>query len=162
MKRTKFLIVALALVPWPALAESKDHHAHGHDHAAHDEPDGLKLDNGKKWKGDRSLRQGMERIRKAFAPLAAKIHRGDSPAESYASLAKETGAATDFIFGNCRLGPEADAVLHVLLARILGGRAEMEMAEKEKKRAGARKVLAALEDYPRYFQHPGWKPLPRH
>lgn len=163
MKRILCLIVALFSIPGEAPAtKSSSSHVYSHTHADHRAAAGLKLNKGKKWNGDASLRQGMERIRAAFAPVATKLHRGDAPAEGYATLAKETAEATDFIFKNCQLDPEADAVLHVLLSRVLEGSSAMNLGTEKEKLSGAQKVILALVDYPTFFEHKGWKPLPGH
>ena len=53
-----------------------------------------------------------------------------------------------------------ERVLHLVLADL--GAGIEAMAGKSKgsdPRRGAAKVLGALEDYGRYFDHPGWKPM---
>lgn len=163
MKQVSYLLVALLSIPGEAsVANSGASPIHSHTHEAHGATAGLKLNKGKKWNGDASLRQGMERIRAAFAPVATQLHQGDAPAEGYAALAKETAEATDYIFKNCKLKPEADAVLHVLLSRVLEGSSAMEIGAEKEKLAGAQKVVAALVDYPKFFKHIGWKRLPGH
>jgi len=161
MKQVSYLLVALLSIPGEASdANSSTSPVHSHTHVNHRDTAGLKLNKGKKWRGDASLRQGMERIRAAFAPVATKLHYGESPDEGYAGLANETAEATGYIFKNCNLNPEADAVLHVLLSRILEGSSAMKIGEEKEKLAGAQKVVAALMDYPKFFEHKGWKRLP--
>ncbi|MEW6098304.1 MAG: hypothetical protein AB1666_03865 [Pseudomonadota bacterium] len=60
---------------------------------------------------------------------------------------------------NCKLPPEADAALHGILAQIAQGTDAMAGKSKTKPRDGALKVVAALDEYGRTFDHPGWKKL---
>jgi hypothetical protein len=60
---------------------------------------------------------------------------------------------------NCKLDPEADANLHIILEQILEGAEALQGKEKKNPRAGANRVVAALNDYGKYFDHPGWKKL---
>jgi hypothetical protein len=58
---------------------------------------------------------------------------------------------------NCKLTPEADAVLHVVVADLLAGADQMKSGTDAA--AGAHKVVTAANEYSRYFDHPGWKVL---
>ncbi len=137
----------LALGGAQSLAADTHEHAHGKSHEA-----GLSLDHGKKWATDESLRKGMSEIRAAMAAKA--------PGNNLAAAGEKVSAQLSYIFKNCKLKPEADAMLHVLLARILGGAASMkENAKPAEQAKGAEAVREALLDYPRFFDHPGWKPL---
>jgi cytochrome c556 len=67
-----------------------------------------------------------------------------------------------FIEQNCRLNPQADAVLHLILAEIMEGVETMRIKQTNmEKREGFFKVLDALDNYNRYFNHPGWQPIAR-
>jgi hypothetical protein len=65
-----------------------------------------------------------------------------------------------YIVANCRLSPDADAMLHLVIAELLAGADAMEgKAKGANPGAGADKVIQALDDYGRHFDHPGWQPL---
>jgi hypothetical protein len=117
----------------------------------------LVLDNGRKWATDVPLRQGMDGIRTAMASRIPAIHAGKLKAADYQALGGEVEAHVADIVGNCKLSPEADAVLHVVVADLLAGADQMKSGKDAA--AGAHKVVVAANDYARYFDHPGWKPL---
>ncbi len=152
-----FFLLALVL-SWlhspflPVRAEEKDAHEH-HGTAAV----GLTLDDGKKWKTDEALREGMTKIKDALSPSLKLIHENKLGKQQYTELSDEIGVAVQSIFKNCKLEPKADAVLHVVLAKILKGSSEMKAGSTVKlRRTGAVEVLGALEQYAKYFDHPSW------
>lgn len=128
---------------------------HPHDAGAH----ALSLDHGKQWTTDASLRQGMTAIRDAVAADHQAIHGNTESAEQYRALAGKIDAQIASIVQDCKLAPAADAQLHVLLSDIVGGSEQMKGAAAQNRRQGAARVVGALETYPRYFDHPGWRPL---
>src|SRR5574340_1797005 len=109
------LSAAVLLNAGAAFAE-EHHHAHDDGKTAQ-----LTLDNGKKWATDDSLRQGMSRIRDALNAELPAIHAGKATAEQYRALAQKTNDQLAFLFQNCKLDREADAMLHVVLADIIAG-----------------------------------------
>ncbi len=129
--------------------------AHSHEHGA--APAKLTLNEGKKWATDAPLRQGMENIRKYMDTSLRDIHEGKLSAAKYGELAKKVNGEVGGIVANCKLEPEADAQLHLVIADIGEGIEAMEgKAKKVKRQAGAVKVIGALEKYGAYFDHPGW------
>lgn len=150
----KALIIPVFLIASGAFAA--DHHSH----SAHPDAAKLELDNGKKWATDAALRDGMNQIRKLMAPQIHGIHKNTLKKEQYATLANGVSQATSNIFKNCKLNANADAVLHIILAQMLDGMKAMKTADKvDDQRAGAIKVVTALEQYPQYFSHEGWTSL---
>lgn len=141
----------LCLGAQPALAHD---HEHSHEAAG---PARLTLDNGHKWATDDSLRQGMTRIRDALNAELPAIHAGKATAEQYRALAQKTDGQIAFLFQNCKLKPEADAMLHVVLADIIAGANAMMGQDGGKAREGAEKIAHALDNYGSYFEHPGWR-----
>jgi Ni/Co efflux regulator RcnB len=131
--------------------------AHAHDDA---HPAKLRLDHGRKWKTDAPLREGMTRIRSLVAAKLPSAHAGTMGAAEYAALAAQVEVEVGNIVAKCKLAPEADAVLHVVVADLMGGTAAMAgrtpgvTAEK-----GLVQAVAAVNGYGRYFEHPGWKPI---
>jgi hypothetical protein len=60
----------------------------------------------------------------------------------------------------CKLKPDADAQLHLVVAELLQGADAMHgKTDKVTRQAGAVKVLGALETYAAYFDHPNWQPI---
>ena len=58
----------------------------------------------------------------------------------------------------CKLPPEADAQLHLVIADVIAGADAMKGAKDAKSgRAGLVKVDGALKSYAKHFDHPGWK-----
>lgn len=120
----------------------------------------LMLNNGKKWTTDAPLRKGMESIRAAMAAALPAIHTNKLSSAKYNALAQKTNNQVTYIVANCKLDPQADAQLHLIIADILSGVEAMQGKTKSiKRQTGAVKVLGALEKYDAYFDHPGWKPI---
>jgi hypothetical protein len=142
------LVGATIVVP----AGAAEHAGHQHEAGAH----ALKLNAGKKWTTDEPLRRGMEAIRRAIAADREAIHANTESAAQYKALAGKLDEQIAYIVGNCKLEPEADANLHVILADIIAGSDAMKAKDKRKRRSGALKVDASLKAYPEYFEHPGW------
>jgi len=155
----KQLFATVAMAAWlgvgaqTALAE--DHHSH---HGAG--PAQLTLNNGKKWATDNNLRQGMTSIRDALAEELPAIHGGKESAEQYRDLVKKVDDQIAFMVKNCKLDKDTDAMLHLVLARIIAGSDAMaEQKGNKGRRQGAEKIAHALEDYAAHFDHPGWHGL---
>jgi len=146
--------LALGLAATGVTAAEKDAHKHGADTVK------LTLDNGKKWATDEALRKGMGNIRTEMQASLHEIHEGKLTAAKYNELAKKVGTEVGGIVAECKLEPKADAQLHLVVAEMLDGIEVMEgKAKKVKRQAGAVKVVAALEKYGNYFDHPNWQPI---
>lgn len=145
MIRKTALAITLALAFGAPLAYGQASHDHGHGA----EEAKLVLNQGKKWTTDAPLRQGMENIRAALGS-----------GMKYGALAKTVNAEVAGIVQNCKLEPEADAQLHLVIADILAGVEAMEgKVEGETRREGAEKLAKALDAYGEHFDHAGWKRL---
>lgn len=136
-------------------------HDHDHDHGASAAtPSALALNQGRKWPTDASLRQGMGRIRDAMEAAMPAISAGKADTARFDAAAGQVNEQIAFMVQNCKLDKETDAMLHLVLAEIIAGAEAMEGKSKElDRRDGAVKVIDALENYDRYFDHPGWRPL---
>jgi hypothetical protein len=157
MRFRRWILTALfvTFIASPVRGAGSHNHSHG-DHAT----EGLSLDHGKKWPTDSSLRKGMTEIRAAMEAKADASHVSTLPAASYAQLGEKVSRSLSFIFKNCKLKPEADAMLHILLVRIQSGASKMKEETKPAEQVeGASAVAAALTEYPVFFNHPGWRPL---
>jgi hypothetical protein len=130
---------------------------------AHDGPDAVKLqlDAGRKWATDEPLRTGMSRIRGLVAPQLGAAHAGKLSAAQYAALASSIENEVAGIVANCKLEPKADAMLHVVIMEI--GTGTDAMAGKTPGVAPAEglvHVATAVNEYRRFFQHPGLAAIP--
>lgn len=150
------LALALAGLLATATAAEPGHH---HHHQAAAAPQQLALDNGSKWQTDQPLRDGMNRMRQLLAPQLAAIHHGRLGDAAYRQLGGQIEQQLADIVANCKLSPKADAMLHLLVAELQTGAAAMQGKGTLQPAAGAHKVVQALNNYGRYFQHPGWLTL---
>jgi hypothetical protein len=148
------LAAAVALVfAGPALAAGD-----AHEHGPQASEAKLVLDHGKKWQTDAPLRQGMENIRAAFSADLKAIHANKQSPQKFEALAAKVNGEVAGIVQNCKLEPEADAQLHIVVAELLAGAEAMEGKEQDvSRRAGAERVAKALNAYGKYFDHAGWK-----
>ena len=132
--------------------------AEPHQHAA-GEPAKLTLDHGRKWPTDEPLRRNMAEIRKALAASHTGIHTGTMTPAGYSALGALVEARVASIVSECKLEPAADANLHLIVAQLIAGADVMKAKSKIAPATGAEQVVRAVNDYGRYFDHPGWKPL---
>lgn len=135
-------LAILALAQGGALAAD-----HGHSHHAAAVPSGGVMPT------DAALRQGMDAIRDV---MADGLVRRPGP-DDYPRLASAIEAGIDRITKTCVLAPDADARLHLILARMIDGIDLMRGPQNQQ--AGVAKILTALDDYAQGFDHPGWRPF---
>lgn len=129
-----------------------------HQHGQGAAPAKLQLDHGKKWKTDEPLRRGMASIREIVHGAPAPLHKGTAKPEAYAEVGSRVEADVGRIVKECKLPPEADAQLHLVIADVIAGADAMKGAKDAKSgRAGLVKVDGALKSYAKHFDHPGWK-----
>lgn len=135
-----------------------DHAGQANEHRG--TPTQLELKAGKKLPTDATLRQAMDAIRASMDAALPGIHEHQFTAQQYRALASKIGAEVVAIIANCKLDPEADAQLHMVISDLLEGIEAMEGKSRTARReAVAVKVGAALEKYDRYFEHSGWQAL---
>lgn len=134
-------------------------HHDGHEHHA-DAPMQLALRaDGTKWPTDAPLRRGMEQIRQRIGAVLVGIHAGKLTAAQYGKLAEEVRGEINAVIANCKLDPQADAQLHIVVGEMLAGADKMTRKSASGRQRGAIAVVKALEDYAAHFEHPGWRPL---
>lgn len=133
--------------------------AEPHSHGGHAAAPGLELtlDHGRKWHTDEALRRGMAEMRRQAAASLPLIHERRFVAADYERLAAGIESQIDYVTANCKLSPEADMQLHVVLAEIID--AVGAMREKRAPEEGAVKLAQALDAYAAHFEHPGWEKL---
>lgn len=159
MKRKPLLILATLCLSFSGASFAAGNSAaHEHEHTA--SAASLQLNAGKQWETDGPLRQAMGNIRQVMAGALHDIHENRLSAKGYGKLAKKVEAEVGNIVANCKLGPQADEQLHIVVAELLGGAEEMSGKVKGGKRQnGAVKVIGALEKYSNYFDDSGFKPI---
>lgn len=140
-------LLALALVHGAATAAE---HSHAHSAPA---VGGNKTQTGTLLPTDAALRQGMEAIR---ATMATALTKRPGPAD-YPRIADAVEADIDRLAKTCQLPPDSDARLHQLLARMFDGLEALRGPENQQ--LGIARVLGALNEYGRVFDHPGWRPF---
>ena len=146
-------LAAVAMVTSLAALQARAQQAHEHAHAQAEAAVGLmKLNDGRKWPTDASLRGGMAAIESAFEADHAAIHAGKQSDAAYDALAGRIEAEVNSIIANCRLPPEADANLHYVIADLSKGISLMRGGDPAHTRHdGAALVHGALLAYGKYF-----------
>ena len=138
--------------PVPALAAE---HSHGAV-----TPHKLALDHGRKWSTDEPLRESMGRIQGLVAPKLAPAHAGKLDAAQYREIATQVETEVGNIVAKCKLEPQADAMLHIVVADMIKGADAMAGKDSKVPPAhGLVKVASAVNAYGSYFDHPGFKPI---
>lgn len=123
-----------------------------HEHVAHAQL-ALPAPPQQRWVADAALRDGMGRIHAALEQLRA-YEAGNGDIADARTQAAQIRRATDDIFAKCKLAPERDAVLHRMLAPLLGA---LQRFDADPRAVSQISVMrAAIADYPRYFDAPTW------
>ncbi len=154
-QRLAIAAVAAALALGAPVTFAADPHAHGVTAA----PAKLALDHGKKWTTDAPLRQRMGEIRALMAAQIDPIHKGKLAPATYATLGAAIESKVASIVAECKLPPEADAMLHLIVADLVAGADVMQGKAAGEPADGAHKVVTAANAYGRYFNDAAWKPL---
>lgn len=150
-------VLALAFVVAATVGAPVALAAGGHDHDV--AAPALKLDNGRRWRTDEPLRSGMTKIRAAVERELPAAHAGTLDNARYDALGTAVEGQIAYIVQKCRLEPAADAVLHGIIGELSDGVAVATGRAHGERRSGVVKMAAALENYAKYFDHPGWRPL---
>ncbi|MCK0509130.1 hypothetical protein [Aromatoleum anaerobium] len=156
--RTATALLAAGLITAGLAGFTPAFAAGGHDH------DGgtivLKLNAGSKWHTDAALQQGMLKIRAAVEHSLPAVHGGTFTDDQYRSLGHTVEKEIAYIVQNCRLAPEADTVLHGIIAELADG---VEVVTGTKaggdRSKGVLHLVGALDNYGTYFSHPAWTPV---
>lgn len=155
MKSPIALMLALALSSPLAVLAASDAHDHGKS-----APHKLELNAGKKWGTDDALRKAMSGIQTSVAQTLPAAHAGKASAADYDGFGKDVTAQVNYMVENCKLDPQADAQLHIIVADLMAGVEAAQGKHGEKKRAsGVVKVAQAANAYGKHFDHAGWKAI---
>ena len=154
--RRMYSLLGLALVAATPFVVAQDEHAtHAHGHEAHAATDAAPAP-GKRWAVDAPLQAGMAKIRTAVGSLSHH-ELGHLDAAQVQQLATTIEEQVQYLIANCKLDPKADAALHGIIAKLLAGAKALKDAPTDA--APVAKLRAALADYPKFFDDPGWQPL---
>ena len=114
---------------------------------------------GRRWQTDGRLRKYMAEIRAAVAAKHREIQDGTLTRADCQAIGTLVETRVASIVAECRLAPAADAGLHIIVAELTAGADTMLERTEARPAKGATRVVQALNDYGRQFNHPGWKPL---
>ncbi len=151
-------LVALGSVGTYCELRAETGKAHSHSETKSDPV--LKLNDGKKWETDTALREGMSQVKIQMESNLHAIHNNKLASGKYLEISKSISEQLGKIFKGCKLKPDADAMLHVILAQMISGANQMKSEKTIKlKREGAIKIISALGQYGEFFDHPSWVPI---
>lgn len=155
MKPVLVLAVATLLVTSGAtFANVSDPHAQHAQHAPVAAP-ATPATPAQRWKTDAPLRTGMREIRVAVDALQHGVH-GHLDDAQVVALATRVEQQIAYLVANCKLEPQADAALHVIIAELGTG------ARALREAPGDRDVVASMQSavasYPQQFDDPAWGP----
>lgn len=134
----------------PSVATAAEAHAHADAANAHQ----LTLDHGRKWQTDEALRTSMIQIRAALGELQSKQKAATGP--DFQAAGNRIDSAIGYIVANCRLEPEADRNLHLVLEHMVKGSDGLKASDPQQHSAGMAELADALHLYGEYFDHPAW------
>ncbi|TAN30332.1 MAG: hypothetical protein EPN31_03485 [Castellaniella sp.] len=120
----------------------------------------MELNNGQKWQTDAPLRQGMGTLHEIVTSGLSGAHANQSTPADYRQMSGKVMGQITYIVQNCKLAPDADAQLHILLGNIAQGAETMDgKVAGEQPETGLIKIAQALNSYGTYFDHPDWKAI---
>lgn len=138
------LALSFSLIAVPSMAEEHDHG----DMAGLE----LQLNAGQKWQTDAPLRQAMRDISSTVNSALDNIHTNQLDAAGYAAIAEQVNQQVAYMIENCQLEPQADAQLHIVIARLMDSAQHIQThSDIQEKRNGAIHLLGALDSYATYF-----------
>ncbi|PLC49405.1 hypothetical protein CR159_13850 [Pollutimonas subterranea] len=118
----------------------------------------MELNQGQKWETDAALRQGMGALHQIVSRGLDTAHKNALKPDDYKKMSGGIMTQFTYIVENCKLEPEADAQLHILLGNISQGVDVIEgKVSGEQPEEGLIKMAQALNSYGSYFDHPNWK-----
>lgn len=142
------VVLALLAVAWPGHASPHDHGHEGGEAAAAGH---VVATPAQRWTTDAPLRAGMRDIRNVVEALGHYEH-GHIGEDQAVLLARQVQGHIGGIVANCRLEPEADAALHVVLAGLAQG--ANALANDPADPGAIQSMRQALADYARLFDDP--------
>jgi len=138
------LLVSAALIALPVQAQ------HSHQHPA---PAVIQSVPAQRWDSDAPLRTGMAEIRIAVDALQ-HYERGHMGPEQAVEQATRIQSQIAYLVANCKLKPQADAALHVIIAEL--GAGAQALKDNPSDLTAIAPMRQALAHYPRQFNDPTW------
>lgn len=115
------------------------------------------LADGQRWETDEPLRKAMGDIRDDVAKNLPAYHDAQLQPADADALATAVQGNIDYMIANCELAPEPDAVLHVMIGRMMGATAALR--EDPASADGMPQLVSVVNDYQASFDHVGLQPL---
>jgi len=144
------LLLLAAIVATTAMASLPAQAQHSHQHPA---PAVAQATPAQRWATDAPLRAGMAKIRTAVDALQ-HYERGHMGPEQAVELATQIQQQIAYLVANCKLEPQADAALHVIIAQL--GAGAQALKDNPADLGAIPPMRQALQHYPRQFNDPGW------
>ena len=148
-----------SVTPTPPAGTTQASQDHGDAHAhadGHEQPAPV-LAAGQRWATDAPLRAAMSRIREAVALRLPAYHQDALQSADADALAVTVKRDIDDMIANCKLAPEPDAALHVLIGRMMGA---MEALHADPASTdGMPQLVSVVNDYQATFDDAGFLPL---
>jgi hypothetical protein len=126
---------------------------HNHDHDQHANAS-LTLDHGNKWQSDAPLRQGMKSINDTVMKNVDAFHHDKLTKSDAEKIARHINNQVTYLVTNCKLQPNADATLHVIIGELLTGASVLEKEPQSMR--GLPAIVKALQQYSEYFEDNDW------
>jgi hypothetical protein len=137
------------------------HEGGGFDHESKDadEPDPplLLLNHGEKWQTDEPMRRAMSNVRDSVAGVQHAIDQNTATPAQYDALSRQINEQLSHIITNSKLTRKAQENFYAIFLDLVDGK-EM-LRQSGMQRDGALKIIGALERYPEFFDHAGWRAL---
>ncbi len=121
--------------------EAAEHHDH---HKPVDQKN-----SGEKWQADLHLQTGIKNIEIAINRALEASHNNPLNKSEAGKLAESIKIEVEAIVVNCKLEPEADAILHGLIHELLAGVDLLQDDQKSSK--GLAAISEVLKKYPNHF-----------
>lgn len=150
-------VLTATCLTMPAMAQTQPAHHPAHEYSMKKERAQPELNHGKRWATDTSLREGMIRVRTAAIKAQKLSVDGKLNRAQATTLATSIDNALAYIFEHCKLEPDADANLHLLIERLMHAASTVKTAPDSME--GLPEIMEVLEAYPYYFDHPDWQSL---
>ena len=138
------LLLLAAVTALPAQAQ------HSHEHPA---PAAAQATPAQRWTTDAPLRTGMAKIRTAVDSLQ-HYERGHMGPEQAVELATQIQQQIAYLVANCKLEPQADAALHVIIAEL--GASAQALKDDPSDLGVIPAMRQAMQHYPRQFNDRAW------
>lgn len=149
------IALALPLATGSALAAETSAHDHGNG-----SPVALELNAGQKWEIDAPLRRAMDDLHQAVSTALPAVHDNTFTNPQYDALGEYTNKQVAYIVENCKLEPQADAQLHIIVADLINGADIVSGKEQDHTRAdGVVKLVQAMNNYGQFFNHQAWQQI---